>query len=143
VPIIRPATAEDVPSILDLLARNQLPPDGLDSHLATTLVSTDGDRLLGCAALELYDGAALLRSVAVEADQRGRGLGHDLTRAALDLARAHSVKAVYLLTETAGDFFPRFGFRRITRDDVEPAVKQSAEFTTACPSSALVMSLRL
>jgi amino-acid N-acetyltransferase len=140
---IRPATSHELPAILELLRSNKLPPDGLEAHLATTLAARDENQLVGCAALELYDGAALLRSVAVAAERRGEGLGRKLTKAALDLARARGAKAVYLLTETAGSFFPKFGFQAITRDDVEPAVKQSVEFTTACPASALVMALRL
>lgn len=141
MPSIRHATPADLPAILELLARNKLPPDGLEPHLATTLVAREGDRLVGCAALELYDGAALLRSVAVEAERRGEGLGQQLTRAALELARARGARTVYLLTETAAGFFPKLGFRRITRDDVEPAVKQSVEFTAACPATAVVMRL--
>jgi amino-acid N-acetyltransferase len=139
---IRPATPGDLPAIRHLLGRNKLPVDGLDGCLETTVTAVDGPDLVGCAALELYPGAALLRSVAVAAERRSQGLGQQLTRAALDLARARDVKTVYLLTETAGAFFPKFGFTRITRADVEPAVKQSVEFTKACPASALVMSLR-
>lgn len=140
---IRAATAGDLPAILDLLKRSKLPPDGLEPHLATTLTARDGDRIVGCAAIELYDSAALLRSVAVEAKRHGEGLGQRLTRAALELARERGATKVYLLTETAGGFFPKFGFERVTRDQVEPAVKQSVEFTTACPATALVMALRL
>ena len=47
--------------------------------------------------------------------------------------------AVYLLTTTADGFFPRFGFSRITRDDVPDSVKGSVEFRSACPASAVVM----
>ena len=55
----------------------------------------------------------------------------------------HKIKSVYLLTETAGGFFPRFGFRAIPRDAVDPAVQRSVELTSACPASALVMRLEL
>src|SRR6266567_3236122 len=50
---------------------------------------------------------------------------------------------VYLLTETAGQFFPKFGFTAITRAQVESAVLESPEFTTACPKSAMVMVKQL
>ena len=50
---------------------------------------------------------------------------------------------VYLLTETAGDFFPRFGFRPTTRAAVPSAVQQSVEFREACPASAVVMRTEL
>jgi len=142
-PIISPATPADLPAIFELLQRSALPRDGLDAHVATTLVARDANGLVGTAALELYGTAALLRSVAVAAEQRGRGLGAALTATALDLARRRGVRTVYLLTETAAEFFPRFGFRPIPRPAVDPAVLGSAEFTTACPTSALVMARTL
>ncbi len=142
-PIISPATPADLPAIFELLERSKLPRDGLDAHVATTLVARDANGLVGTAALELYGTAALLRSVAVAAEQRGRGLGAALTATALDLARRRGVRTVYLLTETAAEFFPRFGFRPIPRPAVDPAVLGSAEFTTACPASALVMARTL
>ncbi len=55
-------------------------------HLANALVARQGDRLVGSAVLEVYDGGALLRSVAVEEDARGLGLGIRLTEGALALA---------------------------------------------------------
>ena len=142
-PIISPATPADLPAIFELLQRSALPRDGLDAHVATTLVARDANGLVGTAALELYGTAALLRSVAVAAEQRGRGLGAALTATALDLARRRGVRTVYLLTGTAAEFFPRFGFRPIPRPAVDPAVLGSAEFTTACPASALVMARTL
>jgi len=138
-PVITPATPADLPAILELLDGSKLPRAGLDAHVATTLVARDGKQLVGTAALELYGECALLRSVAVAPGLRGQGLGQELTRHALALARRHKIKSVYLLTETAGGFFPRFGFRAIPRDAVDPAVQRSVEFTSACPTSALVM----
>ncbi len=140
---IAAATATDLPAILDLLERSKLPRVGIEGHLDTTLVARRGNQLVGCAAIELYGTAGLLRSVAVDAALRGQALGQRLTRAALDLAQERGIDTVYLLTETAGEFFPRFGFRRITRAEVALAVQQSVEFTSACPASALVMQLDL
>ncbi len=50
---------------------------------------------------------------------------------------------MFLLTETAAHFFPRFGFRAISRGEVPESVRASLEFTTACPKSALVMERAL
>lgn len=129
--------------MLELLERSRLPGAGLAEHAANLLVAVEAERLVGSAALELYGDAALLRSVAVEPALRRRGLGVALTRAALDLAREHGVRAVYLLTETAVDFFGRLGFVRIPRLQAEPAVGRSVEFTTACPASATCMVLSM
>jgi amino-acid N-acetyltransferase len=130
----------DVPDILALLEQHHLPTDGLRDHLATTLVARAEDgRIAGSAALEIYPDGALLRSVAIAPERQGHGLGRALTEAAIALARDRRVPAIYLLTTTAERYFPRFGFTRVSRIDVPPAVRTSIEFTSACPSSATVM----
>jgi L-amino acid N-acyltransferase YncA len=141
--VIGPATVADLPAILDLLRRSNLPIEGVAEHIDATLVAREGSEVVANATLELYDSSALLRSVAVDEHLRGTGLGHAITRAALDLARQHGVTNVYLLTETAADFFPRFGFHPVDRDTIPSAVRGSIEFTTLCPSSSLAMGLRL
>ena len=140
---ISAARDADLPAILALLERSGLPPDGLAEHMAAALAARADGRLVGSAALELYGSAALLRSVAVDAPLHGRGLGQRLTRAALGLARQRGITTVYLLTETAGDFFARLGFRPLPRAAVDPAVQQSVEFTSACPASAQVFVAEL
>jgi len=136
---IEHARAADLPAIVALLLANKLPRAGIEGQISTTLVARVAGRLVGCAAIEPYGAAGLLRSVAVELASRGRGLGEALTQASLDLAGGRGIKTLYLLTETAAGFFPRFGFRTISRTDVDPAVQRSVEFTSACPTSALVM----
>lgn len=136
---IENATPEDAPAIDRLLERNALPTVGLAGHLATTLVARDNGSIVGSAALEIYRGGALLRSVVVDASVRGSGLGLRLTDAALTMARERGVPAVYLLTTTAERFFPKFGFSRIPREHVPATVRESVEFTSACPASAVVM----
>src|SRR2546428_8418916 len=74
-PISPPATPADLPAILQLLEVSKLPRAELERHIGTTLVAKEGKQLVGTAALELYGAAALLRSVAVAAEQRGHGLG--------------------------------------------------------------------
>jgi amino-acid N-acetyltransferase len=137
--VIGLATPSDFDVVAALLERESLPLAGLQNQFDHTLVARVGARIVGCAALEVYQDGALLRSVAVDAAHRGTGLGIELTRAALRLAEAHRIGAVYLLTTTAERFFPRFGFEVIDREDVPCSVAGSAEFRGACPSSAVVM----
>ena len=136
---IVPATGADAPEVLDLLARVSLPTAGLLEHLETTIVARMDRRVVGSAALEVYADGALLRSVAVDPTFRGTGLGHRLTEAATARARALGLPALYLLTTTAEDFFRRFGFSRIARQDAPESVRASVEFRYACPASAIVM----
>jgi amino-acid N-acetyltransferase len=140
---IEPANHADTAAILTLLQRSDLPTAGLADHVANAVVARAHDAVIGCAALEMYGDDALLRSVAVESSQRGTGLGHRLTEAAIARAAESGVQTLYLLTTTAERFFPRFGFTVIDRSQVPPGVSRSIEFTSACPASAIVMRRRL
>jgi amino-acid N-acetyltransferase len=141
--MIESATDRDLPEIRSLLERLHLPLAGVDDHVQTTLVAREGEQVVGTAALELYADGALLRSVAVDPRQQGTQLGHQLTDAALRLAATRGADTVFLLTTTAGRFFPKFGFEPITRDDVPASVRGSVEFQSACPASAIVMRKHL
>lgn len=140
--MIEAATKGDLPGICALLERLHLPLAGVDEHL-TLLVARDGEQIVGTAALELYAEGALLRSVAVEPVRQGRQLGHQLTDAALQLATARGANTVFLLTTTAERFFPKFGFEQIDREQVPATVRESVEFQSACPESAIVMRKQL
>jgi amino-acid N-acetyltransferase len=137
------ATERDLPDVRNLLQRQQLTPDGIDDHVQTMLVVKDGLRLVGTATLECHADGALLRSVAVDTEQQGRGLGKLLIDAALQLAQKHGVHDVFLLTISAEEFFPRFGFETITREAVPASVQTSVQFRYACPASSVVMRKRL
>ena len=141
--VIEPATANDLPDVHALLARHNLPLDDVSSHVETMVVAREAGRVVGVAAVELYGSGALLRSVAVDPAAQGRRLGHQLTEAALELARKRRVETVFLLTTTAEKFFPRFGFEQISRSDVPEPVRASVEFNSACPSTAVVMRKRI
>ena len=140
---VSPASGRDLPAILSLLEASALPVAGIERHIGTMLVAREAAAIVGCAAVEIYGSAGLLRSVAVARGRRGTGLGQRLTAAALELARARGVTNVYLLTTTAGDFFPRFGFTPIGRAQMDPALESSEELRGACPASAVAMRVQL
>jgi amino-acid N-acetyltransferase len=140
---IERARGEDRPAIEGLLAANHLPLDGLESALATALVARNGGALAGCAAFEPYGRFGLLRSVCVADGLRGTGLGRQLVAEAERLAVESGVAEMFLLTETAADWFPSLGYVRTTRDAAPPDMARSPEFTTACPVGATVMRKRL
>jgi len=140
---IRAARPTDLSAVHSLLTHADLPLDGVPSDLAHFLVAERGGEVVGAIGLEPYGAAALLRSAVVAPSVRGSGVGERLVRQLLDEAKRHRMSEVVLLTTTAESWFPRFGFHKVSRDDVPTAVKQSVEFTSACPASATVMKLAL
>jgi amino-acid N-acetyltransferase len=139
----RPGVQADLPKISELLTRADLPLAGVEEHVNDFLLAFRDGSLAGCASVERYGSAALLRSVAVAEEERNHGLGQELVRRTLDRLRAEGMEKVVLLTTTAVDFFQRFGFCEIQRADAPTAVKESVEFQCACPASATVMQMDL
>lgn len=133
------AELSELRQILDLLEKNELPLEGVTENLKNFRVLKDQEEIIGCAGLEIYGNVGLLRSVAVRKENRGQGLGISLTQRMLELGRRNKVKKIYLLTTTADGFFKKFGFEPIEREQVDPAIRQTAEFTRLCPCSAVVM----
>jgi len=87
-----------------------------------------GGRVAGCAGIEIYGDAAVLRSVVVAPELRGTGEGHRLVTGGLEYARQHGAKRVYLFTMHAAPFFARYGFEPVTTDDFEPSVRESWQY---------------
>ena len=137
---IRKAGTEDLSSILKLLEENHLTLSGVAEHIHDFLVVIENHQVIGCAGLEIYRPVALLRSVAVRKDMRGRGLGRAMVNDMLAMARKHHVETLYLLTTTAAEFFSTIGFARIERDRTDPLIRQTEEFSSICPCSAVVMA---
>jgi amino-acid N-acetyltransferase len=136
---IERASAADTPAVEALLAAAGLPLEGAAAALATGVVARDGDEVVGAAAVEPYGAAGLLRSVVVAPDHRGTGLGRELVTAAEGLARELGERELYLLTETAADWFPRLGWEVVDREVARAAVGASIEFTMVCATTGVPM----
>ena len=137
--ILKPLTRRDYPALESLLLAEKLPVEGVAEHLVNFIGLFRGGKLIGAVGLEIYGAAALLRSLVVTGSEQGKGYGKQLYRAIIDKAREAGVGEIYLLTETAERFFAARGFRKIPREQADPAVQQSVEFRSACPASAVCM----
>ena len=138
----RRAEAADYAQITRMLTDAGLPLGGLHGPDNFLVICRDA-RVVGCAAIERYEKFGLLRSVALEPLERGRGFGRRLVEEALRQARRQGLTEVFLLTTTAAPFFERLRFRATRREDVPAPLRASVEFQSACPSSATVMHLVL
>ncbi len=141
---VEPASHQSLAEIEALLTRLKLPTDGLSDQFPDGyVVAMDGGRVVGCAGLEAYGGAGLLRSVAVEPLRQRHGIGRALVADRIAAARNLKLGAVYLLTTTAPDYFARCGFVPTDRARVPAPLSASTEFARTCPASATCLLLRL
>ncbi len=142
-PTPRQAGPAEVLQALELLQSQKLPTEGLEALGELFVIQDEAGRVLGCALLETHGHAGLLRSLAVASSARGMGLGAALVNAVIRRARAKNLSTLSLLTMTAEDYFPRFGFRKLERSQLSADLDASTELRGACPASALAMRLEL
>ncbi|GAA2383885.1 GNAT family N-acetyltransferase [Streptomyces glaucosporus] len=136
-PGIRPATADDLPAIVDMLADDPLgaqreSPGDLAPYLAAyeriaadpqqhLVVAVRGGRVVGTLQLTVIPGLsrrgasrALIEAVRVHADERGGGLGTRLIEWAIGESRRLGCSLVQLTSDAtrtdAHRFYERLGF---------------------------------
>ena len=142
--VVRTARSSDLEGAIALLEAAALPTTGVESRFMSAFaVAESNGRIVGVAGIERYGSLGLLRSAATAPEWRGQGVGEALVRNRVAWATAAGLDALYLLTTTAQDWFPRFGFERVDRSSAPPEIAGSEEFAELCPASAVVMRLDL
>ncbi|HKM39430.1 MAG TPA: arsenic resistance N-acetyltransferase ArsN2 [bacterium] len=140
---IVPVEDKDLSLVKKLLEEAGLSWAGIEGQFQHFLkLMLDGE-IAAVAGLEVYDQVGLVRSVAVAQEYRHSGLGRGLIKALVNKTRFMGLKELYLVTDTAADYFYRFGFRPIDRDKVYAPVLQSEHFRSVCSRSAISMCLKL
>jgi amino-acid N-acetyltransferase len=113
-------------------------------NLQTFLVAEDDQKTIGCCALEvIWSDLAEIKSLAIEASSRGKGVGTALVTAALEQARYLGVPKVFALTLEPG-FFERVGFTVIRKEDLPMKVWSDCARCpkqTECDEVAVVRAL--
>lgn len=138
---VRKAQGGDLARLEALLAECGLPCAGVADHLDSFLVTERNGRIIASVGLETVPGAALLRSLAVEPGARKRRVAGRLVEEALALAAWMGAREVYLLTETAADWFSARGFEKVPREAIPAALRESSALEGICPLSSTCMKL--
>ena len=125
--MIRKAILEDVPTIHSLLQfynkRGELlarPLSQLYDHLRDFWVYEDPEtrKVVGSCALQFcWEDLAEVRSLAVNPDFNGQGIGSLLTERTIEEARFFKIKKIFTLTYRP-TFFARFGFSEIDKNQL-------------------------
>ena len=141
--IIRQARSSDEHRVRALLKKADLPYEDVEIGRQTFIVATSGARIVGTVGMEAYGKHGLLRSLAVDEELRGRGLGRELTEEMVEMSRSLGIRELYLLTMTAAPFFEKQGFERTERAKAPAALQGTTEFASLCPVSSVCMKKQL
>jgi len=138
-PTLAAASAADLDVIRALLSASGLPVDDIDEHLAEFVLAQWEGATIGTVAVEHTGEAGLLRSLCVIPSHRGHSVGAQLLAAAEAVAASRGARALYLLTTGSAAFFERHGFSVTSRANAPDGIRNTAQFRTLCPSTAVCM----
>jgi amino-acid N-acetyltransferase len=138
--IIRRALPEEKENVKAILKEANLSTAGVDEHFSNFMVVERDGCVIGTAGLEIYGDVAILRSVAIIPEFRRQGMGDGLVRAMINFADRRNIKQIYLFTQTAREFFKKFGFKTIQRECIDERCRSSGEAGLS-PASATAMAL--
>ncbi len=87
-------------------------------HIRDFFVYEEDGQVKGVCALHIvWDDLAEIRSLAVEKDKQGSGVGTELVKQCLDEAKSLGIEKVFALTYVPV-FFEKLGFKRIDRNNL-------------------------
>jgi N-acetylglutamate synthase-like GNAT family acetyltransferase len=135
---IIPVGKETLLQTVELLMSNNLPVEDITDtvHL---FVLGNSTKISGSIGIEFNNDTGLMRSLAIYPELRGRGYGKMLVAFIESFARNKRIKELYLITTTAELFFSGLYYRSIVRKSVPDFIRETSEFKTFCPASAVVM----
>jgi amino-acid N-acetyltransferase len=143
-PGIRAGRAADIKPAIGLLRAAGLPSEDFsDGFVGNFLVACAGPSVVGSIALEPFADLGLLRSLVVDPDYRGGGLGRLLVGGLETHARRNGISELWLLTIDADRFFLGLGYRPRKREQAPDVIRRTREFSLLCPDDAVLMKKRL
>ena len=130
---------DDLVHVLKMLSEAGLPVSGVTELADHFLVVKEGAVVVGAGGIEVRGSDGLVRSIVVHPAYRGKGVGQMLVKSLVSGTK----RDLYLLTETAEQFFVRFGFELVSREEAPAKLRDSEEFRCLCPESASFMKRRV
>jgi amino-acid N-acetyltransferase len=136
---ITDSVPQNLSEIESLLQINDLSSEGVAQFFPYYLILKSNQTILGVCGLEPYDNVGLIRSLAIQPKMQNKGLGSILLEAMIDKARTLLIDDLYLLTNTAEEFYLKHGFSPISRDLAPKIIQETGEFSHMCPVSSKLM----
>jgi len=133
------AESKDRDAIISLLQAEKLPVEDLSTDVANFFVAKEDGLVIGSIGMEIYERNALLRSLVVKARFRKMKVAAALINELEKEARDKGLENIYLLTETAQEYFSKRGYNTINRNEAPLSLQKSSEFSHVCPANAILM----
>jgi amino-acid N-acetyltransferase len=139
---IVPASQNNFSCAVDLLKKNNLPTEDINPGTQLFVVEEE-NKVIATIAVECDYNNALLRSLSVSEEKRNSGIGKQLVDFIEDYVKNQGVQDIYILTTTADKFFAKREYQKIERAAAPPFIQNTSEFSSVCPSSAIIMRKQL
>lgn len=110
-----------------------------DTLLAHFVARRVNGEAVAIGGLEPFGQYGLLRSVVTRPDCQGQGHAAAIVRDLEHAAAVAGIRELYLLTETAADWFRRRGYDDARRETAPEAIRASRQFSSLCPDSAALL----
>jgi amino-acid N-acetyltransferase len=139
----RRATQRDLERIRALHAESGLAALPSNVPLSNVIVALEGREAVGGIALAVCARSGLLRSAVVAPSYRRQGVGTSLVQSLLARAHELGLRDLYLLTDSASEFFATVGFVTLDRSELPREIRATPEYKRQQPESSIAMMLPL
>ena len=122
-----------------LLITNGLPVSDLEETNVKLWGVIINNQLIATVGGEIYDKELLLRSLSVASAYRGQGLARVFCEHIFNYALKINIKDIYLLTETATDYFFNLDFTEVPRHKAPISIQSTRQFSGLCSDKAQLL----
>ncbi|MBX9880327.1 MAG: GNAT family N-acetyltransferase [Candidatus Obscuribacterales bacterium] len=120
---IRSAIFSDSKAMAELLSESKMQNQIILSKNSEYWVYYDGETLVAMVGNEYVDSLALIKSLVVRGEMRGKGIAKDLLQKAIKEALEKKCTNIYAITSTAPEFFEKFGFTEVPQNEAREKLK--------------------
>ncbi|MEG9328032.1 arsenic resistance N-acetyltransferase ArsN2 [Salinimicrobium catena] len=130
---------KDLTAVTEFLTYNKLPASDLTEDNIQLFLAYDEEELIATIGLEKHGSSGLLRSLAVKENYRNLEVADKMIKGLFAVCESQGISDIYLLTTTAEKYFLKKEFLKVDRKSVPFEIRQSREFRSICPASAVAM----
>lgn len=138
---LKSANKKGLSFIKTILQENYLVYEDIENNNIKLFLAYKNSECVGIIGLEKIANLGLLRSLVVLDKYRNKGYGREICNKLLAYAKDKKIDEIYLLTVSAKNFFKKLGFNVVKRENAPDEIKNTGEFSSLCPDTAVCMQV--